>query len=108
MDPKKMEKLMKQLGMKVEQLPADEVIIKCCGYQIKITNPEVAVMKVMGRNVYQITGEEKREAIEPSEEDIRLVIEKTGKDRKTVVEKLKELNNDLARAIMELKEESKE
>lgn len=99
---------MKQLGMKVEEIPADEVIIKCGGFQIKITDPEVAVMNVMGRNVYQVTGKEKREAIEPKEEDIKLVMEKTGKDRKTVVEKLKELNNDLARAILELKKEGKE
>ncbi len=107
MNPKKMERLMKQLGMNVRPLAADEVIIKFGGYQIRITEPEVAVMNVMGKNVYQITGKEKKELLEPKEEDIKLVMEKTGKDRKTVVEKLKELNNDLARAIIELKEEEK-
>ena len=107
MNPKKMERLMKQLGMNVRPLAADEVIIKFGGYQIRITEPEVAVMNVMGKNVYQITGKEKKEVLEPKEEDIKLVMEKTGKDRKTVVEKLKELNNDLARAIIELKEEEK-
>lgn len=108
MNPKKLEKLMKQFGMRLQEIAADEVIIKCGTYQIRITKPEVAVMNVMGRNVYQITGEEKREALEPKEEDIKLVMEKTGKDRKTVVEKLKELNNDLVRAIIELRKESEE
>ena len=106
MNPKNMEKMLKRLGMQVKELPVEEVILKFWTYQVKIKNPEVAVMNVMGKNVYQVAGEEKKEPLAPSEEDIKLVMEKTGKDRETVLEKLKQLNNDLAKAIIELKKES--
>ena len=57
----------------------------------------------MGKDVYQISGEVS-ESISINEKDIEFVMEKTGKDRDTVVKKLEELNNDLVKAIMELKE----
>ena len=102
-DPKKMEKLMKKLNMNVQQLEADVVTIKTKNKDIVISNPEVMIANVMGREVYQITGNVS-ESKPVNEEDVRMVMEKTGKDRDTVVKKLEELNNDLAQAIMELRE----
>lgn len=99
---KDMEKIMKKMGMELSEIDAKEVIIKTSNYQIKIEKPEVIIANILGKKVYQISGEEKLERLEPKEEDIALVMEKTGKDRETVVNKLKELNNDLARAIIEL------
>ena len=58
---------------------------------------------MMGREVYQISGEVS-ESFPVSEDDVKLVMDKTGKDRNTVVKKLEELNNDLAKAITELRE----
>lgn len=102
-DPKKLEKIMKRLNMNVQQIPAEVVVIKGKDKNIIISKPEVMVTNMMGRDIYQITGEVS-ESTPISEEDIRVVMEKTGKDRETVVKKLEELNNDLARAIIELKE----
>lgn len=99
---KDVEKIMKKIGMELSEMDAREVIIKTSEYQIRIENPEVIIANILGKKVYQISGEEKLENLEPKEEDIKLVMEKTGKDRETVVNKLKELNNDLARAIIEL------
>ncbi len=101
-DPKKLEKLMKKLNLNVRQMEADEVVIKGAQKTIVIKKPEIMITDMMGREVYQITGNVE-ESMSASEEDILMVMEKTGKDRKTVVEKLEELDNDLARAIMELK-----
>ncbi len=106
MDPKKMQKLMKKLNINVEQIPAEEVIIKCKDKDIVIKKPEVMLADMMGRDVYQITGEV-TESTAMSEEDIQMVIDQTGKDRKTVVKKLEELDNDLARTILELKAKKK-
>ena len=101
-DPKKIEKMMKRLNLNMRQIEADEVMIKGKQKTIVIKNPEIMITDMMGREVYQITGDVE-ESMPASEEDILMVMEKTGKDRKTAVEKLEELDNDLARAIIELK-----
>ena len=102
-DPKDLEKVMRKLNMNIAQVPADIVIIKSKDKQIVISNPEVMLANMMGREVYQITGEVS-ESVPFSEDDVKMVMDKTGKDRDTVTKKLEELNNDLAKAILELKE----
>jgi len=98
-----MQKLMQKLNLKVQEIPAEEVIIKCKDKNIIISKPEVMLADMMGKDVYQVTGVVS-ESEQISERDIEMVMEKTGMDRKTVVKKLEELDNDLARAILELKE----
>ena len=102
MDPKKIQEIMKKMNMNVRDIIAEEVIIKCRDRNIIISKPEVMVIDMSGKEVYQISGVVS-EADRLSEEDIKLIMKKTGKDRKTVVQKLEELNNDLAKTIMELK-----
>jgi len=97
------ENVIRKMGVELREMEASEVIIKTAGYQIKITKPEIIIANILGKKVYQISGEEKMENLEPKEEDIKIVMEKTGKDRDTVVNKLRELNNDLAKAIIELR-----
>ena len=99
-DPKKIQQMMKKLNMDVREIEAEEVIIKQKSKTLKIKKPEIMIANVMGRDVYQISGE-LYESV--SEDDIKLVMEQTGKDRQTVEQKLEELNNDLAKVIMELK-----
>ena len=97
---------MKKLNMNVQQIPADVVIIKAKNKNIIISNPEIMLANMMGRDIYQVTGEVS-ESIPINEDDIKMVMDKTGKDRDTVVRKLEELDNDLAKAILELKEVEK-
>ncbi len=101
MSPKKVQEMMKKLNMNVRELEAEEVIIKCHDKNVIISKPEVMITDMMGKEVYQISGEVS-ESSQVSEDDIKMVMEKTGKDRTTVVKKLEELDNDLAKAIMEL------
>lgn len=101
-NPKMVEQMMKKLNMKVQEIPAELVIIKTKDKNIIISKPEIMLADMMGREVYQISGEVS-ESFPVSEDDVKLVMDKTGKDRETVVKKLEELNNDLARAITELK-----
>ena len=103
-DPKKLEKLMKRMNIQTETIKAIKVTIETEESNIIITNPEVMVADIMGRRTYQITG---NESVEPRvrDEDVKLVMEKTGRSKDDVVKKLKELNNDIARAIIELKRE---
>ena len=105
-DPKKIQEMMKKLNMKVREIDAEKVVIHGKDKDIVIENPQIMIADMMGKEVYQITGEVcERSAL--SEDDIKIVMNKTGKDRETVVKKLEELNNDLAKAIMELKESKK-
>ncbi|MBI4154036.1 nascent polypeptide-associated complex protein [Candidatus Woesearchaeota archaeon] len=101
-DPKKIEEMMKKLNMNIQQLPAEEVTIKTKDRNLVISNPQIMIARMGGRDIYQITGDVK-ESGKANEEDIQMVMEKTGKDRETVEKKLEELDNDLARAIIELK-----
>jgi len=105
-DPKKIEQMMKKLNINTRELNAKEVVIKTEGGDIVIDSPEVMIMNMMGKDVYQITGDVKA-GKGVSEDDIKLVMEQTGSDRSTVEKKMEEMNNDLARVIMELKKDRK-
>lgn len=102
MDPKKVKEMMKKLNMNVREVRAEEVVIKCKKKNIVISQPEIMIADMMGKEVYQISGVVS-ESDQISEKDIKMVMQKTGKSRETVVKKLEELNNDLAKAILELK-----
>ncbi|MBI4170621.1 MAG: nascent polypeptide-associated complex protein [Candidatus Aenigmarchaeota archaeon] len=101
-DPKKIEQMMKKLNINTRELDASEVTIRTDSGDIIIEAPEIMIMTMGGRDVYQITGQVRKG---PKEEDVRTVMEHTGKDRTAVEKKLEELNNNLAKAIMELKKE---
>jgi alpha-NAC-related protein len=102
MNPAKMQKLMKKLKMNLEEIPAEQVTIKCKDKDIIINNPSVILTNIAGKDAYQITGEV-TEARPMSEEDIEMIMQQTGKDKQTVASKLEELNYDLAKTIRELK-----
>ena len=103
-DPKKVADMLKKMNINIREVKAEEVIIKRNDKNIIISKPEIMIADLMGKDVYQISGEVS-ESISINEKDIDFVMGKTGKDRDTVVKKLEELNNDLVKAIMELKED---
>ena len=103
-DPKKMQQMMKQLGMKQEAVDAKRVVIEQDGRNIIIDNPSVSKIQMQGQETWQIVGEAREEAneVETTENDIRTVMEKTGKGRKEAENALKKADGDLAQAIIEL------
>jgi nascent polypeptide-associated complex subunit alpha len=108
MNPRQMKKLMKQLGIKMEELEGvKEVVLKLEGKEIVLKDPVVTVMVVQGEKTYQIVpgSEEVREVLEIPEEDIELVMEQAGVDRETALKALKETKGDIAEAILKLTEE---
>ncbi len=98
MNPKQMQALMKKLGMKTTEIPAQEVIIKG-EKQIVIKNPQVMLMEIQGQKTFQITGEITEE--KTNEEDIKIIMEKTGCSREEAKKALEE-EKDLAAAILKL------
>ncbi|MBU5689720.1 MAG: nascent polypeptide-associated complex protein [Candidatus Aenigmatarchaeota archaeon] len=102
MDPKKVEQMLKQLGMEMEDIKAKEVIIKAEGGDIIIENPQVVKTTMRGQVIYQVSGDVKQENF--PEEDIKLVMDQTGiKDEEKIKQALKEAKGDVVEAIMKLK-----
>ena len=104
LDPKKMQGLMKQMGIKQDEVRAERVVIECSDRNIVIENPSVQKIVMQGKEMWQISGEAKEEAGEEGvkEEDVKLVAEKTGKDEKEAEKALEEAEGDIAEAIAKL------
>ena len=104
MNPKKMQAMMKQMGIAQEEIPASKIIIeKTDGSKTIITNPSVTKIKMQGQETFQIAGEisEEQAEVSISEEDIQTIREKTGCSEEQAKESL-EKTGDLAESIMEL------
>jgi len=99
---RQMEKMMAQLGIKAENIDADEVIIKTKSSVIRIKEPQVTKMILQGSETYQILGKSEVENIENKEEDIKIIMQQTGASREVAERALSE-TNDIAEAILKLK-----
>ncbi|SRR3972149_3501760 len=100
LDPKKMQAMMKQMGIAQEQIDASRVVIEKADGKIIIKNPSVTKIKIQGQETFQISGEVSEEN-GISEEDVKTVVEKTGVSEK-IARKTLEKTGDLAEAILEL------
>ncbi len=106
MNPRKMQKMMKRMGIQQQEIDATEVIIKCEDKDIIITSPQVSKVNMMGKQTYQIVGEEhiKEKQAQISPEDIKTVAEQTNKSKEQAENALIEAKGDLAAAILKLQE----
>ncbi len=105
-DPKKMQSMMKQMGISQNEIHAEKVIIeKTDGSKIFIESPSVMKIKMQGQESFQISGDIREETakVEISEDDIDSIVEKTGCSKEKARETL-EKTGDLAEAILELSE----
>jgi nascent polypeptide-associated complex subunit alpha len=104
LDPKKMQAMMRQMGIAQEEISASKVIIeKTDGSKTIIENPSVTKIKMQGQETFQIAGKviEESEKIGVSKDDIETIMEKTGCSE-SQAKKALEKTGDLAEAILEL------
>lgn len=102
-NPKQLEKAMRYMGIKTENIEAEEVIIKAADKEIVITNPQIAKVNMGGQATFQISGEiSEREKERFSKEDIRMIMEKTGCSEDEARQALED-TGDIAEAILRLK-----
>jgi nascent polypeptide-associated complex subunit alpha len=102
-NPKKMKQMMKQLGMKMEQLEdVDQVVISTATGKYIFERPEVVATTMQGVTSYQITGEPRFEPteVEIPSEDVLLVAEQAGVTEDAAKAALKKTNGDIAGAIL--------
>jgi nascent polypeptide-associated complex subunit alpha len=106
LDPKKMQAVMKQMGISQQEIDASKVTIeKTDGSRIIIEPASVTKIKMQGQETFQVVGEIREETGEVgiSEEDIQTVMEKTGASKAKAKKALEE-TGDLAEAILKLSE----
>ena len=105
-DPRKMQAMMKQMGIKQDEIEASRVVIeRADGGKIIIENPAVTKIDMKGQESWQITGEAHEEIAEGvTDEDVRLVMEKTGKNYEECKKLLENNGGDIAQAIIDLSE----
>ena len=105
MNPRKMQQMMKKMGIAQVEIDATEVIIRCPDKEIIIQNPQVSKVNAMGQETFQIVGEQVERALsteaEINEDDIKTVMEKTNCSEEQARESL-EKTQDLAESILEL------
>jgi nascent polypeptide-associated complex subunit alpha len=103
-NPSQMKAMMKQMGIKQEEIDAQRVVIECSDKNIIIEPANVQKIVMQGQESWQVTGESREETKESgiSEEDVKMVVEKTGKNAEEARVALKESNGDIAEAIMSL------
>ncbi len=107
MNPKQMQKMMKQMGIKQENLDvARAEFYLLDGTKLVFDNPDVQKVKMMGQETYQLSGTPKTELVdstpEISDDDIRTVMEQTGATRDEALKAIEDTGGDLAEAIMNL------
>lgn len=106
MSPRELERMMRKLGMKANQLACERVIFVLADKEIVIEEPTVTLIEVQGERMYQVTGREverpreEQVILEFSEEDVRLVAEQAGVSMDEAKEALRETGGDLAQAIV--------
>lgn len=106
MNPRKMQQMMKQLGVKQEEISAKEVIIKTEDKELIFQNPQVTKVNMMGQETYQLTGNviEKplSKTFEINLEDIQTVAEQANVSSEKAKQSLEKNNGDIAAAILDL------
>lgn len=103
-NPKQAAQMMKKMGIKQEEIPASEVIIKTQDKELVIKNPAVSKIEMGGQSSFQISGEvEERELkAEISKEDIKTVTEQASCTEEQAKKALEETDGDIAKAILSL------
>ena len=107
MNPREMQKAMRRLGIKQEEIAAREVIIRTDDKEIVIANPQVSKVNMMGQETYQVVGEAEEHQIsseaEINDDDVKTVVEQTGATEEKAREAIEENGHDLAKAIISLR-----
>ena len=117
-NPRQMEQMMRKMGVKQEEIDAEQVIIICGDKKIVIDNPSVQKVNMMGKESYQISGDESEESLdeesdesepaEITEDDIKTVMEQASGTHEEAEQALKDTNGNIAEAIILLTAEKED
>jgi Nascent polypeptide associated complex NAC len=108
MNPRMMRQMMKQMGIKMEQLQnVEEVTITTKDKRYVLKDPEVTVINAPGQKSYQVVGEaivEEKATEGIKIKDIELVAQQANVSKEKAKEALTKSSGDLAEAILSLQQ----
>jgi nascent polypeptide-associated complex subunit alpha len=124
LNPSKMKQMMEQMGIDIEDIDAEEVVIRTADEDLVFTDADVQRMDAQGQQTYQVVGEpESRargeggtastdEAAADADEgtteagipdaDVEIVAQRTGSSEADAREALEAVDGDLAGAVARL------
>jgi nascent polypeptide-associated complex subunit alpha len=119
LNPSKMKQMMKQMGIDIEEIDAEEVVIKTPDEELVFTDADVQLMDAQGQETYQVVGSpetrergEDESAAELTEadttedgipqDDVELVAMRTDASEEKAREALEATDGDLAAAVERL------
>ena len=108
MNQRKMQQMMRQMGVSQVEIPALQVIIRTAEKDLIIDDPQVAQVNMMGQVSLQVSGTIREQAhetkgVEISQEDIETVAMQADVSEDDARSALQETKGDLAQAILILK-----
>lgn len=99
MDPKKMQKMMKQMGLKTQQVDAEKVKIEGKDNYV-VKNPQVTLIDMKGKKTFQIMGDIQEGKSKPyTDEDVEMVMDKGNVSKEEAEKALEATEGDIAEAI---------
>ncbi len=116
MNPRQMQKLMSQMGIKNVDVPAKRVVIeKADGSQIVVFPASVVMVEMQGSQSFQVSGTVSEQAasasspggsagVQEAESDADLVAKEAGVSKEQAQIALDNAGGDIAQAIMNLEE----
>ena len=116
LNPRKMKQMMNQMGIDLEEIDAEEVVIRTADEELVFDDAEVQLMDAQGQQTYQVVGEpESRKRGDSGSEgdseaesgsgfsdaDVEIVAQRAGVSESKARETLEE-TGDLAAAVQKL------
>jgi nascent polypeptide-associated complex subunit alpha len=97
--------MMQRMGLTMNPMEVEEVVLRTKDKEIMIEGPEVAVLEVQGQKIFQVTGGHLTEkALEKKlvvpEEDVQLVAQQAKVTLERARSALEQTGGDLAQAIL--------
>lgn len=102
-NPQQMKSMLKQFGIKTEDLTVSRVVFETAGKKIVFDNPQVTLMDTKGQKIYSVIGESREESAGVSDEDVQMVAEQAKVSKIEAKAALEESDGDIAQAIIKLK-----
>jgi nascent polypeptide-associated complex subunit alpha len=114
MNPKQMQAMMRQFGIKSEEVRAKRVVIETDNGNLVVSDPQVIAVEMQGEKMFQISGRVQEEGKKDeeggkgfSEDDLKLVMQEAKCSREDAEKALEETKGNLAEAILKIQEEKK-
>mgnify|MGYP000574973983 CR=1 FL=1 len=119
LNPRKMEQMMEQMGIDMEDIDAEEVIIRTSEEKLVFTDAEVQLMEAQGQKTYQVVGEPESQPLEGGDsageasadedtggafdaQDVEIVAQRGGVSEDEARDALEDNDGDLAAAVADL------